>query len=61
MEGKPIAERTNWPIIAGFIVWVLAIFAMGFSNSAYFALSAAAFALFLCQLALNVRLQRAKA
>jgi hypothetical protein len=59
MQFKPIAERTNWPIISGFIAWGLAIFALGFSNTAYFALSGAAIALFICQVALNVRVRRA--
>lgn len=60
MQIKPIAERTNLPLIAAFIVWVLAIFAMAFSHAAYMMLTGVAIALFLCQLAFNVRL-RAKA
>jgi hypothetical protein len=60
MELKPIAERTNLPLIAAFIVWVLAILMLAYSSTAYFMLTAAAIALFLCQLAFNVRLRRAK-
>jgi len=58
MQLKPVAERTNLPIIAGFIVWVLAILTLGFSSAAYFTLTAAAIGLMLCQVGLNVRLRR---
>ena len=61
MEIKPVAERTNWPLIAAFIVWLIGIAAMGFSSTLYFTLTFAAIALFLCQIALNVRVRRAKA
>lgn len=60
MQLKPVAERTNWPIIAGFVVWLIAIAAMGLSQTAYFVLSAAAIALFSCQLLLNLKPHRAK-
>ena len=59
MEIKPIADRTNAPLIAAFVVWVLAILMMSFSRPAYFMLTAAAIALFACQVLMNVRVRRA--
>jgi hypothetical protein len=57
MQLKPIAERTNLPIIAAFIVWLVAIAAMGLSQTAYFALTGVAIALLLCQIGFNVRMR----
>jgi len=58
MQLKPIAERTNLPLIAAFVVWVVAIFVMGFSSTAYFVLTTVAIALFACRLAFNVQVRR---
>ena len=46
--------------IATVVIYILlaAIFAMGFSQTAYFTLTSAAIGLFLCQVLLNVRLRR---
>ena len=58
MKLKPVSERVMWPFLVGLGVWILAIFAIGFSQTAYFTLTIAAIGLFLCQVLLNVRLRR---
>jgi hypothetical protein len=58
MQFKPHSERTNLPLVAGFIVWALAVLRMPYSHQAYMVLTGVAIGLLLSQVLFNVSLRR---
>jgi hypothetical protein len=56
MQIKPRAERTNWPLVAGLIMNFAGALAIPYSTTFSICLFGATIALYLCQIAFNVRL-----